>query len=260
MKISVIMPSFNQGQFIDKSILSILNQSHDDVELIIMDGGSSDKSVDVIKKYQENITYWQSKPDGGQSAAINEGMKKATGDICCWLNSDDLLAENCLTQVAKYFTEYDDCQWLVGKGKCLAQNGTEIDRSPNGLEFEDLCDWDNNGLNQPSVFWRKSLWESVGGLKENLNFCMDFELWLRFAKASKAHKLNELLAISVLHDEMKTETGKAELFVEHNLVLTMHGSFERAYNTLLRPIQSFFSLSKKFSFITNNPLYRKLRK
>ena len=101
--VSIIIPSYNQAQFLEKNFKSILDQEYAAVEMIIMDGGSTDGSLNIIKKYEEHFSHWQSEKDDGQSAAINEGMKKATGEVVTWLNSDDQLAPGCLKVVAEYF-------------------------------------------------------------------------------------------------------------------------------------------------------------
>lgn len=118
-KISIITPSFNQGKFLEGTILSVLNQNYPNLEYIIMDGGSTDNSIEIIKKYVDKLTYWQSKPDDGQSAAINEGFRHATGEIFCWLNSDDQYTEGALKIVGEYFTNHPECQWLCGSGKLI---------------------------------------------------------------------------------------------------------------------------------------------
>src|SRR4051794_29425295 len=102
-KISVITPSFNQAPFLEETILSIINQDYPNLEYIVIDGGSTDKSVDIIRKYEEKITFWVSEKDNGQSEAINKGFEKATGDIVCWINSDDILLPHALIKVANFF-------------------------------------------------------------------------------------------------------------------------------------------------------------
>lgn len=260
MKISVIMPSFNQAKFLESSIQSVLSQNYSKLEFIIMDGGSTDGSVDIIKKYSNDIVYWQSKKDGGQSAAINEGMKRATGEVCCWLNSDDLYFPETLKKVAEYFKNNPECDWLVGGGvQRTVEGDVLLEFSPKDLTVEGLVNWDVNYINQPSVFWRKSLWQKVDGLNPSLNCVMDFELWLKFSRISHAHGLNDNLAISVVHDEMKTMCLGAEMLVEHSLVLQKYGYFGKAKEKLLRPVKRAFEIDHKFRFITRNKLYRKWR-
>ena len=113
-KISVVTPSYNQGKFLEKTIVSVLSQDYPNLEYIIMEGESTDNSVEIIKKYESKLAYWQSKPDGGQEAAINEGFRHATGDVYALLNSDDQYTGGALKTGGKFFSNHLDCQWICG--------------------------------------------------------------------------------------------------------------------------------------------------
>ena len=260
LKISVVTPSYNQGKFLEGTILSVLNQSYPHFEYIIMDGGSTDNSVEIIKKYSDKLTYWQSKPDGGQSAAINEGFRHATGDILCWLNSDDQFAAETLNTVSKYFLGHHDCQWLSGISQIKDQRGKLLETIiPKKLNFKSLAAWYNNIIYQPATFWRKELWENVGGLNERLNCSMDFDLWLKFSKITEGHRIEKILATALRHKNMKTKQMAHESFIETALVLSQYGEFEKAKKLLSRPIKRAFEIDNTFKFITRNSLYRKWR-
>ena len=114
LKISIVVPSFNQGNYLEETFRSIIGQGYPCVEIIVMDGGSTDNSVDVIKKYEKYITYWQSQKDNGQSDAINSGFRKATGDYVTWLNSDDVLLPGALLNIAKTIEKHPDVNWFLG--------------------------------------------------------------------------------------------------------------------------------------------------
>ncbi len=259
-KMSIVTPSYNQGKFLEKTILSVLNQNYPNLEYIIMDGASSDNSVEIIKKYADKLAYWQSKPDGGQSAAINEGFRHATGDIYAWLNSDDQYAEKALKTVGEYFINHPECQWLCGIGKMINTKGKVIETIiPKELDFESLCDWLNNIISQPSIFCNKTIWFEALGLNEKLNCAMDFDLWLKFSKISKGHTINKLLSIALKHENMKTQRIAYESWVETGLLLCQHGEFEKAKQLLLRPVKRAFEMDKLFSIVTRNKLYRKWR-
>jgi len=213
-KISVITPSYNQGEFIEQTILSVLSQSYPNLEYIVIDGGSDDATVSIIEKYQSQITYWVSEPDRGQSHAINKGFAKATGEIFCWLNSDDQFAPDALKSVALAFV---DKQPDMVAGICeVYQDDMLVHRhftscSDGELPLDEILDLDN-GWNagqffyQPEVFFTRELWQRAGGkVNESCFYSMDYELWCRFAlnKAS-------LVGIGVplvhfrMHDQQKT--------------------------------------------------------
>src|SRR6185295_16519519 len=113
-KLSIITPSFNQAQFIEETILSVLDQNYENLEYIVIDGGSTDNSVDIIKKYESRIAYWISEKDQGQAHALNKGLARATGDIVAYLNSDDLYLPEAFARVIEYFNQHPQCQWLCG--------------------------------------------------------------------------------------------------------------------------------------------------
>ena len=247
-KISVITPSYNQGEFLEKTIKSVLDQKYPNLEWIVMDGGSTDNSVDILKRYEQYFTHWQSEKDGGQSAAINAGMTKATGDICCWLNSDDLFPEKTLERVSHFYMENPHTQWLIGRGNFEDLSGKFLsDRFP--LNIVDIPKWKDSAFCQPSTFWRRELWEKVGGLNRQLHYSMDFDLWLRFLNESRPAILDEVLSVSQVHEDMKSLAGADEMFVEHSLVLAMNGHFDEAKAKLMRPVSKIFSLDRKFGFI-----------
>jgi glycosyltransferase involved in cell wall biosynthesis len=114
-KITVVTPSFNQAAYLQETIESVLNQDYPNLEYIVLDGGSTDGSIDILKKYEKYFAYWRTHPDDGQSAAIIEGFQKSTGDILCWLNSDDFLAPGALALVGEYFQEHPEAEFLVGE-------------------------------------------------------------------------------------------------------------------------------------------------
>jgi len=180
--VSIITPSYNQGEFVEKTILSVLKQDYPNIELIIMDGGSTDKTVDILKKYTQKITYWESKNDKGQTYAINKGFRIATGEYIGWLNSDDYLEANILGSIVKVFKEENNVGTVCGKIYIVNEEGKKIGERYNNREIttERLL---NGGVqvNQPGTFHKKILLEKYGYLDESLNFAMDYELWIRLA-------------------------------------------------------------------------------
>ncbi|MGQ1787112.1 glycosyltransferase family 2 protein [Saccharicrinis sp. GN24d3] len=184
-KISIITPSYNQGQFIEETILSVLKQNYPNLEYIVIDGGSSDNTVDIIKKYQDKITYWVSEKDNGQSHAINKGFRRATGDIITWLNSDDCLTKDALLQVADIFKN-PNINFIYGE--CIHFN-EQGDKPLIPLPKENLKTLRIYGFpfEQPACFYKRTILEQVGYLNEEYHFAMDKELFTRIALYTDMH-------------------------------------------------------------------------
>jgi glycosyltransferase involved in cell wall biosynthesis len=191
-KITVVTPNFNQGAFLERTILSVLNQNYPNLEYIIIDGGSTDKSVEIIKQYQNRLTFWESKQDKGMYDAINKGFQISTGDIMCWINSDDMLWENSLNYVASIFHEQPNIHWVQGLPSVIDENDELIYQRPQVFSkwFFYLKKHEDSFMfiQQESTFWSRKLWLKSGG-KMNLNYQLasDFDLWLRFFRYEKLY-------------------------------------------------------------------------
>ena len=153
-KISIVMPSYNQGQFIKRSNLSVINQNYPNTELIIIDGGSDDETVDNLKKYDEYITFWVSESDRGQSHAINKGIDRSSGELITWLNADDLFLPNALKGIGKEWTENNKPKWIAGNTIRIDENGDILHKAIEAknekvqeLVFKSISQmaWDLNG-------------------------------------------------------------------------------------------------------------------
>ena len=182
--VSVVTPSFNQGQFIEETIRSILLQGYPNLEYFIMDGGSTDASVEIIKKYSPWLSYWVSEPDSGQSDAINRGLKRASGQFATWINSDDLLAKNALVEHASRIgfapdTVYvGDCIYIDKTSKVLSLHRGNVQSLEDLVRLKTL--WGTGGqIVQPEVLFPRELALSIGGLNSDNHFTMDYELWGR---------------------------------------------------------------------------------
>lgn len=184
-KISIITPSFNQANYLEETILSVLNQDYPNLEYLIVDGGSRDGSVDIIKKYEKHIDYWVSEPDNGQSHAINKGFEKATGDLGNWICSDDLLCEGAMNQFAEQFNG-DINKLYIAKGYQVDEESRvtkELKTSAieNIYQLIDLPEFwrgkNRDSILQQSVLFPVQKFKEVGGLEENKHFTMDYKLW-----------------------------------------------------------------------------------
>ncbi len=206
-RISIVTPSYNQGQFIEETIRSVLLQGYPNLEYIIIDGGSSDESVDIIKKYSPWLKHWVSEPDRGQVHAINKGFTRSSGDILNWLNSDDLFLPITLHQVIWFWRDHDECCFLTGDAEIVdcSISQREFYIRGDSYSFDELLNFHKGYyLPQPAVFFSQKAYFSVGGVNLSLNYAMDTDLWLRLRLKYRLWYLPELLAQMRHHDEAKT--------------------------------------------------------
>ena len=198
-KISVVTPNFNQGKFIEQTIQSVINQNYPNLEYIIIDGGSTDDSLDIIEKYSDSLAHWESGKDDGMYHAINKGFDLSSGEIMCWVNSDDVLWPNSLHKVAALFNKYDKVKWLMGKPLMINEMGEIIWSGFNNVHSPYFFYLHNHTrsytfIQQESTFWKRSLWEKTGGhLDTSFNLGADFDLWLRFFKFERLYRTKEKL-------------------------------------------------------------------
>ena len=214
-KISIITPSYNQGQFIEQTIDSVLSQGYPNVEYIIIDGGSTDNSVEIIKKYAKHISYWISEKDNGQSDAINKGLKMASGDVINWLNSDDYYEPNALLTIGQYF-EDDSIHVLAGKSKIWKNDSYFI--SP-GTDIYPTVEKTIGyaRIDQPETFFRKSAIDKMGLLNTDLHYIMDREWWIRYLLLFGQDgiiKTEQILVNFRIHEGSKTNNKPADFFQE----------------------------------------------
>lgn len=198
-KISIVTCSYNQGHYIEETILSVLNQNYPNLEYIVIDGGSTDNTVEIIKKYEDRITYWVSEPDRGQAHAINKGFEKCTGEIIGWINSDDLYLEKCFYYTAKEFIakKVD----IVSLNSILFHEDTKqayLDFGKPGFFSYTIF---SAIVPSHTTFWKKDVHQM---LDENINCAVDYELWMRLFKNNKLRKPNLFGGIFRFHDESKS--------------------------------------------------------
>lgn len=201
LKLTIITPSFNQGGYIEETISSVLSQDYPHVEHIVIDGGSTDSTVNVLKRYPH--LRWVSEKDRGQADALNKGLAKATGDIIGWINSDDYYEHDVFGSVVKWF-EDPDVMWVIGDLTFVFdQTGEKVAKKSPTISYEQLL---NNPdiIRQPSTFFRKSFIEQVGGWNSEFFMVMDFDLWVRLAKISSPRMIGTNLGYFRIHALQKT--------------------------------------------------------
>ncbi len=203
-RISVVTPSFNQGRFLEATLRSILLQHYPGLEVIVIDGGSTDGSVEVIRKYEPWLTYWHSRRDDGQAAAIRAGFEIATGEILCWLNSDDIYLPNALHRVGEFFARRPGTGIVYGNRAVINRDGAVTGRHlfPRYLT---RMHWAlEQPLAQECCFWRREVYDRVGGIDPKLFFVMDYDLFFRMWRSARCCKTPEFLGCIREHAETKS--------------------------------------------------------
>ncbi len=181
--VTIITPSFNQAKFIEATILSVLSQSYKNIEYIVIDGGSTDGSVDIIRKYEKQLAFWVSEKDRGQSDAINKGFRKATGKYLNWLNSDDILQPDGLRTLVEYMERHPEISCVFGNTVFIGPDGEYLFRRREIPLDPAIITYAVNYPPQPSALFRKDIIDRIGLLDETYHYCMDHELWLRMNSA-----------------------------------------------------------------------------
>lgn len=250
--ISVITPSFNQGQFIEETIQSVLAQEYPNFELIVIDGASTDNSVNIIQKYKSRLTHWESELDRGQSHAINKGFKQATGDILAWLNSDDVYCSDTLKVIGQYFAQNPHIMLLSGYCN-LSDPDLNIVGVKKTVPFSQEHFLEGGNVpGQPAIFFRKEILDLVGYLNEDLHYVMDWEYWLRISMAipySQICLMERPLATARLWAQAKTSVAGTKSIQERESILTQY-FYKWTQSSLLRTplyFNAFGNLHKRYA-------------
>lgn len=244
-KISIVTPSYNQGEYLEETIRSVLLQNYPNLEYIVIDGGSTDNSIEIIKKYEPWITYWKSEPDQGQSDALIKGFSKATGTLITWLNSDDWYAQNSLSFIGKEFVANEHMQVLCG-ACCLIDSSYNVLKKlePKVITYQNLIKYwiDYSIPPQPSVFFSKSIYDQCLGIDINLNYAMDYDLWLQLIDKTKFYSFPTNLSFYRIHNTSKSGSGFEHFVKEWHTVYLQH----------IQYINPFIKLGVKISFLSYN--------
>lgn len=211
-KVTVVTPSYNQGEYIRDTIESVLNQTYDNIEYIVMDGGSTDNTVDILKSYGDRIK-WVSEKDGGQADAVNKGIRVAEGEIIGWLNSDDTYYPEAIEMAVETLLEHPDCVMVYGEGDYIGREGEVTGRyNTKMFSYEQLAE--ECFICQPTAFFTREAVVNAGLLNADLQLCMDYELWMRLSKQGKVLYRPETLATSRMYEENKTMSRRDEVYFE----------------------------------------------
>jgi len=255
-RITVVTPSFNQGRFIEKTIDSVLSQAYPNLEYIIIDGGSKDETVEIVKRYEKHLSYWVSEPDRGQSHAINKGMERSSGHLLTWLNSDDWYVPGALWRFADLFRANPDAGVVVGAGKIVDLKGRDLHyKTPNGnITLGSMFCWASGGnFMQPSSMFSRTAWNAAGPVDESIHIAMDLDLWLRMARQG-IHFVTtpELLSIAQGHPKAKTTEFEELMLVDCAFVIWRHGGAPEARKALEKMARNAAALRRRCDWYLEN--------
>lgn len=239
-RITIVTPSYNQGEFIESTIRSVLLQGYPNLEYIVVDGGSTDDTLSILRKYDQWITSWVSESDRGQSHAINKGFAKATGEIFGWLNSDDLLCPCALQAIARASLQHPEAVAWVGKCRKVDSGRNHLETvEPHGLSEKEMGDWWYRGhFYQPSCLFDAETFRSVGRLNESLHYAMDVDLWMRLAKKGAFVPVNDVLSEARIYEEAKTWSAPDRVEAEKIAINVFNEHADIAERRLKRHVKS----------------------
>lgn len=212
--VTIVTPSYNQSIYLEETIQSVLNQKYPSIEYIIMDGGSSDGSLEIIKKYAPKISHWVSEKDRGQTDAINKGFTMAKGEVLAWLNSDDTLLPHAVEEAVSHLSSHPETGMVYGNANYIDENSRIIGKFPAAQTNLARLRRGYIHIPQQAAFFRKTLWDQVGPLDYDFFFAMDYDLWVRLAAISELEYIPRTWANFRLHADAKTITADDQCWPE----------------------------------------------
>jgi glycosyltransferase involved in cell wall biosynthesis len=248
LRISIVTPSFNQARFIDRTIRSVLEQTGDfELEHLVIDGGSTDGTLEVLRRYGDRLT-WVSEPDEGQSDAINKGLRRVTGDVVGWVNSDDVLLPGALRRVAAAFGAHPEAGWVHGRCEIIDPDDRVIRRWVSA--YKDWCCrhysyerlLTENFVSQMTVFWRRSLIDQVGYIAKDLHLAMDYDYWLRLARLGPPAYIAHRLACFRWYPSSKSGAQFRKQFAEERAIALQHAP-DRPWLMLVKRLKAARALA-----------------
>ena len=264
-KISIVTPSYNQGQFLEETIRSVLLQGYPNIEYIIIDGGSSDNSVEIIQKYEPWLAYWVSERDPGQAAAINSGFTHATGSVFAWINSDDYYERNAFSVAGRYFNHLNESFILLGAGNVVDEFGNFIERRcPTKVDRKLLVEWRlkwrDHWFMQQSCFWPAAVWRACGGVEEQFELLFDYDLWFKFLRHADFRCTDDVLATMRYYSNTKTMMLRNRSQAEFALVYARHGEHDALFAMVIAASLANVQLTQELNTIKESIFYRILRR
>jgi glycosyltransferase involved in cell wall biosynthesis len=212
--VSIVTPSFNQARYLESTIRSVLTQDYPNIEYLIVDGGSTDGSPEIIRSYSDRLAWWVSEKDRGQTDAINKGFSRAKGEILAWLNSDDTYQINAVREAVAYLQDHHEIGLVYGDANFIDENGSVIGHFPAAQTSYKRLRQGYVHIPQQAAFWRAGLWRKVGPLDPSFYFAMDYDLWVRLAAQAPVQYLPRLWANFRLHTQGKTIIADARCWAE----------------------------------------------
>ncbi len=255
-KITLVTPVKNGAKYIEDTIVSIISQQYPNLEYIIIDGGSSDGTLDIIKKYEKHITYWISEPDKGLYDAINKGFAKSSGEIMGWLGASDCLLPKSLFTVADIFNNFPNIEWITGIITLIEENGKIVYSGflPSFNRIKFLSN-EYSTISQESTFWKRTLWIKAGRCNPNFKYGGDYELWIRFFRFAKLYSVQTILGAYRVSSDSITNLKKEEWLEDHRKAIETELNL---YPHLKKQIEKIRKRNKYDNFFNYLPIIRSI--